>query len=167
MTVYLFRFKLNPELLSIPAYDFSDDCHTRAAYLSRQLGRVRETNLPQMYFSGPTTRGSARTSTVYLGPVAPTRGRHLASRREANVCLSGTNVCKEPMLQQLSQGCAPHTNEGIDRFPRCTVVSRSLKWCTNLQLEQGWLIPVDFYLFIYLTNILISRKQNEPQWQLL
>lgn len=55
--------------------------------------------------------------------------------------LSGTNVCKEPMPQQLSQGCAPHTNEGIDRFLRCTVVFTNLNWCTNLQLEQGWLPP--------------------------
>lgn len=52
--------------------------------------------------------------------------------------MSGTNACKETMLQQLSHGCAPHTNEGIDRFLRsAAVVFSKPSWCANLQLLQG------------------------------
>lgn len=121
---------------------------------------VREMNLPQMRFSGRTTRGSARAS-PFVGPVAPTRGRHLASRREATVCLEQM-YAKSRRYGSCRKGCAPHTNEGIDRFPRRAVVSRSLKWCTNLQLEQGWLIPVD--LFIYLTNIPKKARKKTTEW---
>lgn len=52
--------------------------------------------------------------------------------------MSGTNACKETVLQQLSHGCAPHTNEGIDRFLRsAAVVFSKPSWCANLQLLQG------------------------------
>lgn len=63
-----------------------------------------------------------------------TRWRQFASQTDMRVCVDEM-YAKIP--QQLSQGCAQHTNEDIDRFLFCTVVFRNLNWCTNLQMQQG------------------------------
>lgn len=73
---------------------------------------------------------------------AHTGATFILARWEINACLEQMHATKkkererETMPQQLSQGCARHTNEGIDRIPSLgTVVFSNLNWCTNLQLE--------------------------------
>lgn len=91
----------------------------------RKSTRVHESQSRRLIFEVTTSRQQRASEDLLVVSdagserVRATRGRRLASRCERNESLSGTNVCKEdePMPQQLSQGCARHTNEGIDRFP--------------------------------------------------
>lgn len=79
-------------------------------------------------------------------PQVHTRRRRLASESHDRQC--GTNAYKETMLQQLSQGCAPHTNEGIDRFLHCSLLLSSVN-CTDAltvncytQTKIHWIITL-------------------------
>lgn len=81
-----------------------------------------------------TTRGGSKNNVFK-------RHTKIVHKRATSIC-AGQNACVKEIYaqsQQLSQGCARHTNEGIDRFLLCDVVFRNLNWCTNLQLQQGWL----------------------------
>lgn len=88
-----------------------------------------------------STRGRTRTSQFSIGrSVVKGCSTHTVHRGSPLRFVHGhERACTKSMQipQQLSQGCAQHTNEDIDRFLFCTVVFRNLNWCTNLQMEQG------------------------------